>query len=307
MDALRAMQVFVAVVDRGSLTAAAEALEMSRAMASRHLEALEQWLGARLLQRSTRRLSLTEAGLDALPRCRQMVELAEEAQQAARQGQREVVGRLRITASSSFAQQHLAEAVAAFLLLHPQTQVEVQVAEHALNLVEERIDLALRISNQLDPALIARRLSVCRSVLCAAPAYLQRAGRPETLADLSGHAFLGHAHYGREQWSLFEQTPAGPLERHVSLGEPRLRANETTVLLNAVRAGAGVALLPTYLVGPALACGELQRILPSLEPEQLGIHAVYTSRRHQPLLLRSFVDFLAARFDPELPYWDRGL
>lgn len=301
MDRLRAMQVFVEVVDRGSLTAAAEALEMSRAMTSRHLEALEQWLGARLLQRSTRRLSLTDAGLQALGSCRQMVELAEETRQAAGEHLRSVQGRLRITASSSFAQIHLAQAVAAFLQLHPLTQIEVMALEHTVNLVEERIDLALRISNQLDPQLIARRLSWCRSVVCAAPSYLARQGRPEAPAELARHACLGHARFGRDEWRLRR----GEEELVIALPEVRLRANETTVLQQAVLAGAGIALLPTYLVGPALARGELVRLLPDYEPERLGLHAVYTSRRHQPLLLRTFVDFLAQRFDLEWPYWDQ--
>ena len=302
MDRLRAMQVFVEVVDRGSMTAAAESLEMSRAMTSRHLEALEQWLGARLLQRSTRRLSLTDAGLEALSRCRQMVELAEETAQAAGEHVRRVQGRLRVTASSSFAQIHLAQAVAAFLQLHPLTQIEVLALEHTVNLVEERIDLALRISNQLDPQLIARRLSWCRSVVCAAPSYLSRHGRPEAPAELAQHACLGHARFSRDEWRL----KRGEEELVINLPEVRLRANETTVLQQAVLAGAGIALLPTYLVGPALARGELVRLFPDYEPERLGLHAVYTSRRHQPLLLRTFVDFLSQRFDQEWPYWDQN-
>jgi len=306
MDRLRAMQVFVEVVDRGSLTAAAEALEMSRAMTSRHLEALEQWLGARLLQRSTRRLSLTDAGLQALGSCRQMVELAEETRQAAGEHVRSVQGRLRITASSSFAQIHLAQAVAAFLQLHPLTQIEVMALEHAVNLVEERIDLALRISNQLDPQLIARRLSWCRSVVCAAPSYLARQGHPVAPAELAQHACLGHARFGRDEWRLSRGEGSEAEALVLSLPEVRLRANETMLLQQAVLAGAGIALLPTYLVGPALARGELVRLFPDYEPERLGLHAVYTSRRHQPLLLRTFVDFLAQRFDLEWPYWDQA-
>lgn len=301
MDRLQAMQVFVSVVERGSLTAAAEALDISRAMASRQLEALERWLGARLLQRSTRRLSLTDAGLEALPRCRQMVELAEEARQVAGARQRVVSGRLRITASMSFAQQHLAPAVAAFLQAHEQTRVELLASEHAVDLVEERVDLALRISNQLDPALIARRLSVCRSVLCAAPAYLAARGMPRQPQELLVLDCVGHAHYASEAWRLRR----GEVWEEVRPPLMRLRANEATVLLQGTLAGAGIALLPSYLVAAALSSGALVRLLPDWEPEPLGIHAVYTSRRHQPLLLRSFVDFLAARFDPEQPYWDQ--
>jgi DNA-binding transcriptional LysR family regulator len=302
MDRLQSMGVFVEVVERGSLTAAAEALDISRAMATRHLEALEQWLGARLLQRSTRRLSLTDAGLEALPRCRQMVELAAEARAVAGARHQSVSGRLRVTASMSFAQQHLGPAVADFLNQYPQTQIELMASEHAANLVEERIDLALRITNQLDPALIARRLSVCRSVVCAAPAYLARHPAPQAPAELPDHACVGHARFGSDEWRL--RRAGGGDEERVSLPPPRLLANEATVLLQAVLAGAGIGLLPTYLAGPALVSGALVRVLPAWEPEELGIHAVYTSRRHQPLLLRTFVDFLAARFDAQRPYWD---
>lgn len=306
MDTLQAMRVFVEVVERGSLSAAAEALDISRAMATRQLEGLERWLGTRLLQRSTRRQSLTDAGLEALPRCRQLVELAEETRQAAGARQQQVSGRLRISASMSFAQQHLAPAVADFLALHQQTQVELLASEHAVNLVEDRIDLALRITNELDPALIARRLSVCRSVLCAAPAYLAARGTtPAEPQQLRDHACLGHARFGVDEWVLWREDD-GAREAVVLPSPPRLRANEATVLLQGALAGAGIALLPTYLAGPALAAGTLTRLLPGWEPERLGIHAVYTSRRHQPLLLRRFVDFLAETFDPERPYWDAG-
>ncbi|HEX2010700.1 MAG TPA: LysR family transcriptional regulator, partial [Roseateles sp.] len=229
MDRLQAMQVFVEVVERGSLTAAAAALDISRAMATRQLEALERWLGARLLQRSTRRLSLTDAGLEALPRCRQLVELAEETRQAAGARQQQVSGRLRISASMSFAQQHLAPAVADFLAAHPQTQLELLASEHAVNLVEDRIDLALRITNELDPALIARRLTVCRSVLCAAPAYLAAQGRPSEPQQLRAHACLGHARFGVDEWQLWRATDGA--REAVALPPPRLRANEATVLL----------------------------------------------------------------------------
>ncbi|ALT79354.1 LysR family transcriptional regulator [Paucibacter sp. KCTC 42545] len=302
MDRLRAMQLFVEVVERGSLTAAAEHLQMSRAMASRHLEALEQWLGARLLQRSTRRLSLTEAGTQALSSCRQMVALADETLLAAGNHQQTVQGQLRVSASASFAQGPLAPAVVDFLRQHPQTRIEVLVQERAVNLVEDRIDLALRISNQLDPQLIARRLTWCRSAICAAPAYLAAQGQPQSPADLMDHACMAHQLYSPDAWRL----QRGGERVVASLPQIRLSANDSVTLLRAALAGGGIALLPTYLAGPFLASGELQRVLPEHEPECLGLHAVYTSRRYQPALLRSFIDFLAQRFDAELPFWDVG-
>ncbi|HAL67954.1 MAG TPA: LysR family transcriptional regulator, partial [Pseudomonas sp.] len=172
MDRLTAMRVFVTVVDLGSQSAAAEHLLLSRPVVSRYLAQLEAWVGARLMQRTTRRLSLTAAGQDILPRCRQLLELASELQGAVQQQDQTPRGTLRISVSTSFGQAQLADAVAAYVRQYPSVKVDLQMLDRTVNLVDERIDLAIRNSNDLDPSLVARRLSVCRSVICAAPAYL---------------------------------------------------------------------------------------------------------------------------------------
>jgi DNA-binding transcriptional LysR family regulator len=300
MDRIRAMQVFTEVADRGSLTAAADALEMSRAMVSRYLESLETWLGARLLHRTTRRVSLTDAGAEALQRCRQVLELANDVQAAAGARSAAPTGKLRITTSNSFAQAHLAAAVAEFLQQHPATQVELIALERAVNLVEERIDLAIRIGNQLDDTLLARRIAVCRSVVCAAPAYLAANKRPRAPEQLRDHRCLTHAHVGRTEWRL----QRGGQTVKVPVTGP-LQSNEVAVIRQAALDGLGIALLPTYFISDDLAQGRLVRLLPGYEPETLGIHALYLSRQHQPLLLRAMVDFLAARFSGEVAPWDR--
>lgn len=299
MDRLSAMQVFAEIADRGSLSAAAESLAMSRAMVSRYLESLEHWLGVRLLHRTTRRVSLTDAGAEALQRCRQVLELTQDVRAGAGQRQLAPSGRLRITTSQSFAQAHLVGAVTDFLALHPQTEIELIVLERAVNLVEERIDLAVRITNQLEPNLVARRLSVCRSVVCAAPAYLAAAGTPRKPEDLRRHRCVVHAHIARPEVRL---SRGGQTQRVPVSGS--LSANETLVVLQGVLAGAGIGLLPTYLVGEHLRSGQLVRLLAAWQPETLGIHALYLSRSHQPRLLRAMLDFLAERFPPE-PSWDR--
>lgn len=190
MDRLTATRVFVEVIDSGSQTAAAERLDMSRAMVSRYLAELEEWVGARLLHRSTRRLSLTDAGAELLPQCREMLAVA-DAMQATGQTRRDSPrGTLRITSSLSFAQAWLTRAAAAFVERYPGTAIDLQVNSQVVNLVEERIDLALRIANQLDPNLIARRLGECRSVICAAPDYLRRHGTPRRPEDLALHNCL---------------------------------------------------------------------------------------------------------------------
>jgi DNA-binding transcriptional LysR family regulator len=300
MDRIRAMQVFTEVADRGSLTAAGDALEMSRAMVSRYLESLETWLGARLLHRTTRRVSLTDAGAEALQRCRQVLELANDVQAAAGARSAAPTGKLRITTSNSFAQAHLAAAVTDFLKKHPGTQVELIALERAVNLVEERIDLAIRIANQLDDTLLARRIAVCRSVVCAAPAYLAVNKRPRAPEQLRGHRCLTHAHVGRTEWRVQRdgQTVKVPVTGP-------LQSNEVAVIRQAALDGLGIALLPTYFISDDLAQGRLVRLLPGYEPETLGIHALYLSRQHQPRLLRAMVDFLAARFSGEVAPWDQ--
>ncbi len=301
MDRVTAMQVFAEVAARGSLTATASALEMSRPMVSRHLESLEDWLGVRLLHRTTRRVSLTDAGEEALARCRQVLELTQDLQTVAGTRSVEVGGRLRITTSPSFAQAFLAEAIAEFLERHPRTQIELVALERTVNLVEERIDLAVRISSRVDDTLVARRLGVCRSVVCAAPAYLARHGTPTAPEALRSHRCVVHAQVGRTEYRLLR---GGEVMRVPVAGV--FLANETSVMVSAVLAGAGIALLPTYLVAPLIARDALVRLLPEHEPEPLGIHATYLSRQHQPRLLRVMLDFLAERVGTGDAPWDRA-
>ena len=300
MDRIRAMQVFAEVADRGSLTEAGQVLDISRAMVSRYVEGLESWLGARLLHRTTRRVSLTDAGAEALQRCRQVLELTQEVQAAAGARSTAPRGRLRITTSNSFAQAHLAAAVSDFLKQHPDTEVELIALERAVNLVEERIDLAIRISNQLDATLVARRIATCSSAVCAAPSYLQAHGAPLAPEQLRLHRCITHSRVGRTEWRLQRngQTVKVPVTGP-------LQSNEVAVTRQAVLEGLGLGLLPTYFIGDDLAQGRLVRVLPKYEPEALGIHAVYLSRQHQPLLLRAMLDFLGERFAGDAAPWDR--
>ena len=301
MDRITAIKVFVQVADRGSLTAAADALSMSRAMVSRYLAELEAWLGARVLHRTTRRISLTPAGEVALARCRAILELGEDMRAALADPDDAPHGQIRITCSTSFGLSHMAAAVADYVARYPGTAVDMLLVDRAVNLVEERIDLAIRISSELDASLIARRLSICRSVLCASPAYLAAQGNPQRPEDLATHNCLTHYYVGRSLWHLQRggETASVAVSGNIS-------ANEATVLLQAVRAHAGIAMLPTYLVAPLITTGELVAVLPDYALDTMGIHGVYASRRQMPLIVRSFLDFLAARFGEE-PEWDRLL
>ncbi|MEK8081099.1 LysR family transcriptional regulator [Pseudomonas sp. XK-1] len=298
MDRLMATRVFVEVVERGSQTAAAEALEMSRAMVSRYLAELEGWVGARLLHRTTRKLSLTGAGEQLLGQCREMLAVA-EAMQGVSQGRNEAPrGNLRIACSQSFAQAWLVHALNDFTGLYPQVSVDLQVGSQAVNLVEARIDLALRITNQLDPNLIARQLAVCRSVVCASPAYLEKHGTPRHPVELSQHNCLSYAYFGRSIW---EFTRAG--EPHAVAVSGNLSANESMVLLEAALAGGGISLQPRYSVGGHLRSGTLVQLLPDYQPQELGIHALYGTRRQMPPALRALLDFLLERL-VDRPDWD---
>ena len=292
------MRVFTTVVDLGSQSAAADHLDLSRPVVSRYLAELEEWVGARLMHRTTRKLSLTAAGFETLPRCRQLLELADDLQATVGVPGDAPRGLLRISVSTSFGQAQLACAVTDYVRLNPQVSIDLQMLDRTVNLVDERIDLAIRTSNDLDPNLIARKLTVCRSVLCASPAYLREHPAPQQVEELSRHNCLTHSYYGKSLWHFTRggEDVAVPVQGNIS-------ANEASTLLSATLAGAGVSLLPTYQAGIHVQQGTLVRLLPQAEPRVLNIYAVYASRKHMPATLRSMLDFLAERFTEE-PAWD---
>lgn len=297
-DRLKAIAVAVEIADRGSLTAAADALDISRAMASRALAALEAWLGARLFHRTTRQLRLTQAGTEALSRFRAILTIEDELRATLDKHRTAAGGHIRVTCSPSFAHSFLAGAVVEFVAQHRGVIVDLMVSDQALDLVEHRIDLAIRISNTLDSALIARRLSVCRSVLCATPAYLASRGTPTHPSDLAAHECLTHQFVGQNSWTL--GAGDGAVTVPVS---GAICSNEAAALLTAVQGDAGIGLLPTYLVAPLLRSGALVEVLPDFPPAAMGINGVYTSRQQMPAAVRAFIDFLADRLAGEPP-WD---
>lgn len=285
------MQVFVEVATSGSFSATADKLEMSRAMVTRYVSTLEQWLGVRLLQRTTRSVTLTDAGENCLRRSQQMLALVDDVEQETSTEDAALRGQLRVTCSVSFAYAQMAAALADFLKLYPQLKIDLNASDSALNLVEARIDLAIRISAEPDPTLVGRVLAPCESVLVASPAYLAKNGVPELPSDLSGHRCLSFTHFGRSIWVLThgdERCQVG-VRSHLS-------ANDATALLQAALAGGGVALQPTYLANPYLASGDLLRVLPAWKPEVMHIYALYPSRKHLSPAVRALLDFLVERF-----------
>lgn len=297
MDRITAAEVFVAIVDRGSMSAAADVLDMSRAMVSRYLNEMETWAQARLLHRTTRKLSLTDAGEKTLQRCREMLALAGDMGVENASDIASISGLLRVSCSQSLGQTALGVAVTAFLQRHPRVAVDMQMNNRSVNLVEDRIDLALRITNALDPNLIARPLGQCASVLCAAPAYLAKQGMPRQLSDLSLHNCLTYTYFGKSLWHFTHENE--PFTVPVS---GNLSGNESLVLLSSALEGAGITLQPRYSVQRHLASGALVPLLTEYRAQDMGIYGIYASRQHMPPALRALLDFLVHWFAHE-PRW----
>jgi DNA-binding transcriptional LysR family regulator len=291
MDRLKAMSVFVEVARCGSFTDAADQLDMSRAMVTRYISELEQWLEVRLLQRTTRSVTLTDAGEHCLRRSQQMLALMDNIEEETTRQDGALRGQLRITCSVSFSYAQLAAAVVDFLKLHPSLKIDLNASEGALNLVEARIDLAIRISAEPDPLLIGRVLAPCVSVLVASPAYLAEHGTPTAPTDLTAHRCLSYANFGKSVWTLTrgEQVQRIGVSGHFS-------ANEATALLQAALAGGGLAMQPLYLAKPHLNDGTLRQVLPEWRLPDMSIYALYPSRKHLSPAVRALLDFLALRF-----------
>jgi DNA-binding transcriptional LysR family regulator len=300
MDPLDGIAAFVSVIDAGSFSAAARRLKLSKSAVSAHLQRLEQRLGVRLLNRTTRRLAVTEAGAAYYRHCARILAEAEAAEQAASALQREPRGTLRISAPDSFGWMHVAPAIPDFLARYPELALDIALSPRPVNLVDEGIDLAIRIGVIEDPSLVVRRLAPSRFVLCAAPAYLDRAGAPREPRDLASHHCLC---VSLVSWGNAWRFVGAKGEERVAVSGV-LRSNNAEMLRGAALDGLGIALLPSWAVGDELASGRLKRVLPDWEPPASSIYAVYPGNRLLTAKVRAFVDHLARRFGP-VPYWDR--
>jgi DNA-binding transcriptional LysR family regulator len=289
MDKFREMQVLVAVVDAGSFVAAGEALRITKAAASRIVMQLEARLGARLLQRTTRRLSMTEAGQAYYNRSKQILADLDEAEGTVGDVTLQASGRLRVNAPLSFGVNRLAALWPEFMARHPNLELEVDLADRLVDLVEEGYDMAIRITRPRDSSLIYRKLAKTRVLLCASPDYLARRGCPENVADLARHDIIAYTYApGSDNWRF--ETPDG--EQSVTV-RPRLRANNGETCRAAALAGLGISQQPCFLVGDDLAAGRLIELLPELCSQEIGIYAVYPSRKHLSIKVRALVDYLS--------------
>lgn len=294
MDKLMAMQVFVATVDSGSQSAAAEKLGMSRPVVSRYLVELEDWSGARLLHRTTRKLSLTAAGTDVYARSRELLELSQQMRQAVGEAGDTPRGRLRITASTTLGRSVLARLLAQFAAQYPAVSIDILLSDQLVDLVEQRIDLAVRITNSPGANMVARKLATCHVLLCAAPVYIGQHGAPQHPAQLRDHNCLTHATYGKNTWTFSKDG-----EQHEITVSGNISANDASAIEQTAICGAGLAMLPAYMALPLIAKGELVALLPGYEAMSMTIYAIYATRRNMPLALARLVDFLELRFRQE--------
>lgn len=299
MDRFAALTAFVRVVEQGSFARAAARLSMSTSAVSRHVADLEAHLGARLLNRTTRRLSLTETGQGFFERSVQLLADLDEAEEAV--GAAAVVprGTLRLTSSITFGERHLAPAIADFRARHPQVRFDIELSDRTVDLVDEGLDLAIRIGEVRSQALIARRIGTARMITCAAPAYLDAHGAPATPADLANHPCMIYTYAPqRHVWRFRGREGAA---QDVRVDGP-VHVNNGQMLAALAVAGLGINVEPDFIVAPYVRDGRLVRVLHGWTMDPIGIYAVYPSRRHLSAKVRSFVDFLAVRFSTA-PEW----
>jgi DNA-binding transcriptional LysR family regulator len=300
MDRLDGIAAFALVVETGSFTAAAQRLRLSKSAVSAQVQRLEERLGVQLLHRTTRRLATTEAGARYHQFCVRILADAEAAEQAAAALHREPRGTLRVSAPDAFGWMHVAPAIVTFHDQFPGIAIDLTLEEKHVSLIDERLDLAIRIGTLPDSPLIVRRLAPSRMVLCAAPGYLERRGTPAAPADLTGHACLCYPPLWRDgHWHL-----GGKLGQHRVPVAASVISNSAEVLRAGALGGLGIAMLPTWAVSDHLRSRKLVQVLPDHAPPASIIHAVYPANRRMSAKVRTFVGHLA-RHIGRTPYWDR--
>jgi len=303
LDQVTGMRVFVRVAAAGSLAGAGRGLGLSQTMVTKHVDAIEARLGVRLLQRSTRRLTLTEAGRGYVEACQRILAEIEEAEAVAGAGQAEPRGLLRLNAPVSFGTSQIAPLLGRFAASYPKVRLDLGLNDRVVDLIEEGWDLAVRIGVLRESGLVSRRLAPCRMVMCASPGYLRAHGTPRTLAELGGHNCLGYTlseRMGTGRWSF-----GGDAEVVVAVSGT-MQANNGDALRAAALAGLGVIYQPTFLVGGDVRSGALVALAMDHPAALAGhIQAVFRPDRMLPLKSRVMIEFLAGEFGEEPP-WDCG-
>jgi DNA-binding transcriptional LysR family regulator len=291
MDRLTSLTAFVRVVDSGGFSAAGRHLNMSTTMVSNHVQSLEDRLGARLLNRTTRKVSLTEVGKTYYDRCTQILADLEQADDIAGSSQSTPRGTLRIHTATHIVP-FIAPVVAEFLASYPEVKVELTMGEQNVDMIEERIDVVIRLSPPPDSSLITRSLATWRHVLCCSHGYLERHPRPQQLAELAEHNCVRHMLYPyQDEWRFVDRKGA-PAAVRVS---GNLFTNSGETVRVAALQGAGICLLPGFLIHNDLEAGGLVRLLPEYRPMEFAMNAIYQHRHHLSTKVRSFIDLLVHR------------
>jgi len=301
MDRFEEMSTFVRVVETGSLSTAAERMDIAKSAVSRRLSDLESRLGVQLLNRTTRKINLTDSGRQFYQRCLHILAELEESEQQITDVHADLRGTIRIAAPLSFAIQHLSPVLNDFLQLHPALNLDLSLNDHMVNLMDEGVDLAIRIGHLNDSSLIARRLAPSRLLLCASPNYLKQHGEPVHPEDLKDHMGLSYSNISENQLWKFIQPDGNPISVRVP---NRMRANNGDVLLQAAIDGLGILTTTTFIAHNALNKGLLIPILNDYKIKEVSIYAIYPAQRHLPARVRALIDYIAARFSDE-PYWEQ--
>jgi DNA-binding transcriptional LysR family regulator len=292
MDRFLEMQTFNTVVETGSFVGAADALNLSKAAVSRHVVELERRLGIRLLHRTTRRISLTPEGQVFYARGKDVLAELDDVESEVTAKQESVSGLLRINAPFTFGIQHLAPLWGLFRDRYPQVTLDVTLADRVVDLVEEGYDLAIRIADLESSSLVSRRLATTRMILCASPKYLKKHGKPKQPSDLTHHQIIAYSYLStKDEWHF-----AGPAGAVSVMTRPWMHTNNGETCKAAALAHQGVILQPGFVVGDALAAGELIELLPQYRSTEIGIYAVYPTRKHLSAKVRAMIEFLSIQF-----------
>lgn len=300
MDRLENMNAFVHVVEAGSISAAADRMNVAKSVVSRRLKELEEHLGVELFHRTTRQMNLTDTGRAFYQQCVRILEDVLEAEHAMSQFHGALKGNLKVAVPLSFGLMHLGPAIHEFLHLHPDIEFNLDLNDRQVDLLAEGFDLAIRIANLSDSSLIARRLSPIQAVMCASPAYLERMGMPQTPQQLIHHRCLVYNLVSNfDHWDLYDDD--GQLTSIIIV--PYLKASNGEFLRDAAVAGLGIVLMPTFIVYQEIERGALIPLLTEFHAPQLTAYAIYPQTRHLSQRVRALVDFLVKRFEGT-PYWD---
>ncbi|HSP85236.1 MAG TPA: LysR family transcriptional regulator [Psychrobacter sp.] len=302
MDRIDAMRAFVAVVTEGSFSNAANTLQLSPQLVSKYVSKLEEQLNIRLLNRTTRKVSLTEAGSHYFGHAQQILLSIDDMESKLSGLQQNPKGVLRISAPVSFALKHMAKLITDFQIRYPLVKVDLQLTDRKVDIVEEGFDVALRIGQLKSSSLIAKKVAPIRVLLCAAPDYLNKHGTPTQPEDIAEHRYL---HYSYMNMDGKDDVYQLLKSKYLKQGS-ELRSNNGDVLVDAAIAGAGIVLQPTFIISEALSSGKLVVVLPELEPEALGLYAVYAHRKLLPHKVRCFIDFMEGYYGTP-PYWDESI